>query len=211
MKTAVTKFQYLETDSLQAVKAGFYAHFEYLDHKTYLDAAWNLFVSDRERYDTFATGGWVDLAGTDCKISLERESGAIVWNYTDESLDEQWARTIEFDAGREGLLMCTEECDGGAENEMRERVKTALRGDAMIRVQAIENLNGQGFAITLRRKDSEKSQLKFYSYRNYGGLATEVGIAILRAYEFSMQRYIGQGDTRAATEYVRRKLRKMVG
>lgn len=197
MKAEIKEFQYLEIDSLQALKARFYAHFEYLDHKAYLDVAWALFVSDGERYATFAAGGWVEIADADYQISLNQETGAIVWSYTDKSLDEQWGRTMDDDVERE--------------RTERYLIQDALGYKAMLNVAPMFDECGKhkGFQITLRA--SKGSSFKAFLFSDFaeGGLKTQSGTNLLAPYEFSMHRYANCLNNRAATEYVRRKLHQM--
>jgi hypothetical protein len=87
----------------------------------------------------------------------------------------------------------------------RASVEAAIASGTRLRVRHFKGV----FEVVLLLNDAEKSQMRLYSRLDKGGLFTEDCTAIFRPYEFSMQKYQHNIDTRAATEYVRRKLSKL--
>ena len=85
------------------------------------------------------------------------------------------------------------------------RVEAAVAGGATLQVFRVR----EGFEIVLRLKDAKKSLIVLHSRLKSGGLFTRDGSVIFYPYEFSMHKYQHKTETRAATEYVRRKFSKV--
>lgn len=110
------------------------------------------------------------------------------WHIEKEWADMHWEESLRED--------CT-----------RQEVVEIIEAGAMIRVQ---DGGSAGFMIILRPKNKNSSEVTLYANLK-GGLSSGGWNTIFYPYEFSMHKYVGRKDVRAATEYVRRKLSKMVG
>jgi hypothetical protein len=115
---------------------------------------------------------------------IELSAGEVEEGYGQEIEDQQW----DYFEDRE-----------------RADIQAALAAGAMLNVHRVEDT----FVIMLRLKNEERTKFKLLSRLNNGGLFTADGTVIYYPYEFSMQKYNDSTDSRAATEYVRRKLTKL--
>lgn len=64
------------------------------------------------------------------------------------------------------------------------------------------------FSITVKSKSGLVSEMS--SGAEDAGLETKSGLHLYHVYEFSLKKYENDGSTRAAAEYVKRKLKKLV-